>query len=68
MVAAICTHSMPKEEEDLHHKESIPVPSGLDDGEWKPMFLVEFHRLVKSHTVETCGADSMWMEASDETN
>ena len=69
MVTAICFHSLPKEEEDLHQTESIPIASGLDDGEWKPVFLVESHCLVMSHSVETCGADnSMWMEASDETN
>ena len=68
MVTAICSCSLPKEEEDLHQTESIPVPSGLYDGERKPVFLLKFHRLVRSHTVETCGAVSMWMETSDEAN
>ena len=42
MVAAVCSHSLPKEEEDLHETESVPFPS--DDEEWK----AEFHRLVVS--------------------
>ena len=30
MVAAICPHSWPKEEENLHQMGHIPVPSELD--------------------------------------
>ena len=56
MVTAVCSHSLPEEEEDLYKTEYIE--------EWKAVFLLEFHRLVVSQLV-TCDADCVWMSASD---
>ena len=44
MVTAVCSRSLPKEEEDLDEKESIP--SEFKNEEWKEM--LEFHPLVMS--------------------
>ena len=44
VVAAVCSHSLKKKEEDLNETESILVPSWSDEVEWKPVYL--FHRPV----------------------
>ena len=61
MVAAICSHSLPKEEEDLHETESVPVPS--DDEEWKAVF----HCLVASQN-SNFRSTHVCMEATDGTD